>query len=333
MWLCLLLGTANARAQVSATSAVYVRSDTDHTTVIAPRVSLSAPVASAARLDLVYTADVWTSASVDIRSSASKAVTEQRDEINAALSHELGDVRLAGSYRYSHEPDYESHGAALGLGLDLAQKSTSLDLRLAASRDQVGRAGDPGFERAARNLSARIGLTQLLDTETFVQLVYEVMSAHGYNSSPYRYVGIGTADGRCRGGAQRSVTQRTSVFAIGADAADARYKRRLRMQCEDGLRAHTHCAIAAHLAEHDHVRDFAWLFERTVRKALAVLVEQRLRICGLARVQRAVSSTQQAELRVELAARSGDLGRSLNGVRRRRHTRASKRWRAKRKRP
>jgi hypothetical protein len=72
---------------------------------------------------------------------------------------------------------------------------------LAASRDQVGRAGDPGFERAARNLSARIGLTQLLDTETFVQLVYEVMSAHGYNSSPYRYVGIGTADGRCRGGA------------------------------------------------------------------------------------------------------------------------------------
>jgi hypothetical protein len=107
-----LLGTANARAQVSATSAVYVRSDTDHTTVIAPRVSLSAPVASAARLDLVYTADVWTSASVDIRSSASKAVTEQRDEINAALSHELGDVRLAGSYRYSHEPDYESHGAS-----------------------------------------------------------------------------------------------------------------------------------------------------------------------------------------------------------------------------
>lgn len=199
--LSLLFGAANVGAQVTATSAVYVRSDNDRTTVIAPRVGLSAPVTGDTRLDLVYTADVWTSASIDIRTSASKAVTEQRDEINAALSHELSDVRLTGSYRFSHEPDYESHGAALGLLFDLAQKSTTLDLRLGTSLDQVGRAGDPSFERAARNLSARIGLTQLLDTETFVQLAYEVMSAHGYNSSPYRYVGIGTHDGRCRGGA------------------------------------------------------------------------------------------------------------------------------------
>jgi len=197
--LSLVFGVAHASAQVSATSAVFVRSDSDRTTVVAPRLSVSAPVSEGTRLDVVYTADVWTSASIDIRTSASRAVTEQRDEINAGLSHEWADVRLTETYRFSHEPDYESHGAALALALDLAQKSTTVDLRFAASLDQVGRAGDPSFERALRNLSARIGLTQLLDAATFVQVVYEAMSAHGYQSSPYRYVGIGTPDGRCRG--------------------------------------------------------------------------------------------------------------------------------------
>jgi hypothetical protein len=193
--------TADVAAQVSASSAVYIRSDTDQTTVVTPRLSLSAPVLDATRLDVVYTADVWTSASIDIRSSASKAVTEQRDEIDVAVSHELSDLRVTGAYRFSYEPDYESHGAALAGSLDLARKSTTLDVRLAASLDQVGRAGEPSFQRALRNASARFGLTQLLDTETFVQVVYEVMSASGYNSSPYRFAGIGTFDGRCRGAA------------------------------------------------------------------------------------------------------------------------------------
>jgi len=194
---CLLAYGRVAQAQTVAGTSVYVRSDSDKTTVIAPRLHVGAPVGDASRVDLVYTADVWTSASIDIRTSASKAVTEQRDELTGSFSHELDNLTLTGSYRYSHEFDYSSHGGTLGSSFSFADKSATLDLRLAGAFDEVGRAGDPGFRRPVRNLGARASFTQVLDSQTFVQVIYELMEAHGYNSSPYRLVGIGTDNGLC----------------------------------------------------------------------------------------------------------------------------------------
>mgnify|MGYP003444517306 CR=1 FL=1 len=182
-----------------AGSSIYVRQDTDKTTVIAPRWHVGAPVADRTRVDFVYTADVWTSASIDIRTSASKAVTEQRDEINTTVTQEWEDFSLSATYRYSHEYDYLSHGATLSGSYAMAEKSSTLDFRVNATFDDVGRAGDRNFNRNVRNLGARIGLTQLIDANTFVQGAYELMSAHGFNSSPYRYVGIGSDNGLCSG--------------------------------------------------------------------------------------------------------------------------------------
>ena len=190
---------STANAQVMAGTSVYVRTDSDRTTVIAPRWHVGAPVADTTRVDVVYTADVWTSASIDIRSSASKAVTEQRDEINGTVTQDWEDFSLSATYRYSHEYDYVSHGATLSGSLALGEKSTTLDFRLNGTFDDVGRAGDRNFNRNVRNLGARIGFTQLLDAETFVQGAYELMSAHGFNSSPYRYVGLGSENGLCSG--------------------------------------------------------------------------------------------------------------------------------------
>ena len=186
-------------AQVIAGTSVYVRQDTDRTTVIAPRLHVGAPVADTTRVDLVYTADVWTSASIDIRASASKPVTEQRDEINATATQEWNDFSLSATYRYSHEYDYLSHGGFVTGSLALAEKSTTLDFRLNFTFDDVGRAGDHNFNASVRNLAARVGFTQLLDTHTFIQGTYELMSAHGFNSSPYRHVGLGSDNGLCTG--------------------------------------------------------------------------------------------------------------------------------------
>jgi hypothetical protein len=184
-------------AQVMAGTSVYVRQDTDRTTVIAPRLHVGAPVDDRTRVDLVYTADVWTSASVDIRASASKPVTEQRDEIDATVSHEWEDLSLSGTYRYSHEYDYESHGASLTGAYSFADKAATLDFRLSAAFDDVGRAGDPNFDRNVRNLAARVGITQLLDRQTFVQVLYEIMDSHGFNSSAYRFIALGSPNGLC----------------------------------------------------------------------------------------------------------------------------------------
>lgn len=202
-WVCalcaalLLTAAGSARAQVMAGSSVYVRTDSDRTTVIAPRLHVGAPVAEATRVDLVYTADVWTSASIDIRASASKPVTEQRDEINTTVTQEWNDFSLSATYRYSHEYDYISHGGTLSGALFFADKAANLEFRLSAVFDQVGRAGDPNFDRRTRNFAGRLGFTQLLSANGFIQGLYELINAHGFNSSAYRYVGIGSQNGLC----------------------------------------------------------------------------------------------------------------------------------------
>ena len=213
-WAALCAAARPAHAQendkVEASTAMYVRTDTDETTVLTPRLELGAPLTEETRLDLVYTVDVWTSASIDIRTSASirtgdaapARVTEQRDEIDVGVQHTLGDVILGGSYRYSVEHDYESHGGSLGGSLDFADKSANAALAVRAYFDTVGRAGAPDFEEKSTLLSARAALTQVIDRESLAQLVYEAGLQQGYLSSPYRFVRFAAADGpresRCR---------------------------------------------------------------------------------------------------------------------------------------
>lgn len=175
-------------SQVTASSALYIRNDSDGTTVITPRLSVGAPINEATRVDAVYTVDVWTSASVDIRSSASKAVTEQRDEIDLSVEHAFTDITLGGSYRYSTEYDYESHGGTFGGSYDFADNNANIALSARAFFDQVGRAGDPGFKKAANTLGARAAFTQVYSRVMLGQFVYEYGLQTGYLSSPYRYV-------------------------------------------------------------------------------------------------------------------------------------------------
>lgn len=197
---------AAARAQELAPS-LYIRTDSDHTTVISPRVRARAPVTEATNVDFVYTVDIWTSASVDVVASASEPVTEQRDEIDLNIDHALPDLTLFAGYRYSHEPDYVSNGGHVGASLDLADKSTTLAAGLSFSVDDVGRAGDPAFSRSANSLGAQVSVTQVIDPDTLVQALYDLNRIGGYQSSPYRRVGIG-GDGSCRGRAAWCVEER-----------------------------------------------------------------------------------------------------------------------------
>lgn len=179
-----------ARAD-GVTSAVYVRSDTDQTVVVSPRAHAAVHVGEPTQVDLTYAADIWTSASIDIRASASRAVSEQRNELDAAVSHTTGDFTLTASYRYSVENDYESHGATLGGTLNVADNSSTFGLNAFGFRDAVGRAGSPAFSRELTTLGARASFTQILDPSMFGQLNYEVGFLDGYQASPYRFVGFG----------------------------------------------------------------------------------------------------------------------------------------------
>ncbi len=180
-----------------AGAALYVRADSDRTLVVAPRLRAQATIAEASRVSAVYAVDVWTSASIDIMTSASKIpVTEQRDELDLAFDHELSDLTLSLAYRYSVEPDYVSHGTSGGLSYDFADNNATLALGLNGSSDSVGRAGDPMFDEDSGTLGGRLSFTQVLDRDTLAQATYELSRISGYQVSPYRFVAIG-GDGLC----------------------------------------------------------------------------------------------------------------------------------------
>lgn len=194
--MCVFGDSGLTRAQL-VDSSIYVRTDSDHTTVVAPRAHARTPLSQQTHLDFTYAADIWSSASIDIRASASRVITEQRDEVDLGLDHEFEDVTISGGYRFSTEPDYTSNGGTLGLSYDFANNNATLAFAAGASFDVVGRAGDRRFAQPLRNLNGRVAFTQVLDTDTLVQVIVEVMHAQGYNASPYRYIGIGGTDGLC----------------------------------------------------------------------------------------------------------------------------------------
>jgi hypothetical protein len=185
-------------------SALYIRTDSDHTTIVAPRARVQAPIAKATKLSFVYAADIWTSASIDIMTSASqRPVTEQRDELDVSADQEFEDVILTASYRYSTEPDYVSHGVSGGFSYDFADNNATLAMGLSASADTVGRAGDPQFSRPVGTLGGRLSFTQVLGVGTVAQAMYELSRTSGYLASPYRFVPIG-GDGFCTSGVKNT---------------------------------------------------------------------------------------------------------------------------------
>jgi hypothetical protein len=199
----LVFALGHARAEDALGSAIYVRTDTDHTVVVSPRARAHKQLRDDTAVEVTYAADVWTSASVDIRASASLPVTEQRDELEATVSHELTDLTLSGTYRFSVENDYTSHGGFATAAYDLADNDTTLALNAFGLFDTVGRAGFPAFSHRLDTFGARLSFTQVIDPQMFGQLTYELAHVDGYQASPYRRVGLDgtgfgcTAASRC----------------------------------------------------------------------------------------------------------------------------------------
>jgi len=198
--LCALaLATSSARADELGT-ALYVRTDDDDTTVVSPRARAQKSFGESTDLEATYAADVWTSASIDIRTSASvREVTEQRDELDVGVTHALEDLTLHAGYRLSLENDYDSNGLSASGSYDFADNAANLTLSVNAIHDRVGRSGDPDFARALDTLNTRLSFTQVIDPEMFAQLVYEPAFIFGYQASPYRYVGFGGTGYGCVG--------------------------------------------------------------------------------------------------------------------------------------
>ena len=91
----LTVGTADAEDDV-VEAGVVLRADTDTTQVVSPRARTRLGLLDEdTHFDVEYTADIWTSASIDIRTAATAAVTEQRDDVCSGGEHRRVDLLVA----------------------------------------------------------------------------------------------------------------------------------------------------------------------------------------------------------------------------------------------
>ena len=227
-------GCAAARErEVRAANTVYLRTDSDATTVISPTVSASGQATEQTNLSASYTVDAWTGASVDVVTAATKAISERRNEGQVGLAYDDGTTRLNTRYRVSYEHDYESHGLVLGASRDYAKHNTTLSFNLMGSRDLAGRAGDPVFAQLMLSYGARAGLSQIIDRRTVVDLALESMVLDGYQASPYRWVAVG-GDGTCGHAAPFCVPENVPDLRV-RNAASARLRRAMGEHASIGL--------------------------------------------------------------------------------------------------
>jgi Protein of unknown function (DUF3570) len=99
---------------------------------------------------------------------------------------------------FSHEYDYTSFGASLGLSQDLNQKNTTLSAGLLLQSDRINPVGGTpiplgfvsGTQRQGnqtKNMSEWVlGLTQVINPKGFYQLSYSRADTRGYMNDPYK---------------------------------------------------------------------------------------------------------------------------------------------------
>ncbi len=191
-----LLGGAQARAfDAVVSSKVQVYADTDATVVVSPHVNASGTVETTkTTVSGAYTEDVVSSASVDVRTTASPRIYDRRQEVDVGVSQDVAGTTLAGGYLHAAERDYLSNGGSLTVSREFAQKNLSVALRGGYVSNVVGRADDPLYQAPMTDLSGDLVVTQLFSPTWLAQLNATVGQANGMIASPYRKVRIWSGD-------------------------------------------------------------------------------------------------------------------------------------------
>lgn len=177
------------RWKLSSDTLVY--SDTDNVVVVSPQVAVHRAIdEDGGSVGARVVVDVVSAASVDVVSNATTRFSEVRTEAVFSLAKAFGKHLPSLSYRYSHEPDYVSHGVGVGYQRELGSSDTVLRLGYNLSLDTVGYTGSPSgaFSEQLTSHGLSVSLTQVLSPTTLVRGVYTLSVQDGYMEKPYRYV-------------------------------------------------------------------------------------------------------------------------------------------------
>ncbi len=134
-----------------------------------------------------YYVDMVTSASIDVRATASP-YEEERTEYSVGVDYLHNDTLFGVGYTNSEENDYSANTAYLGISQDVFGGMTTISLGYSRAWDEVRRNGDPGFMAEIDRQSYRLGVTQILSKNWLVGGNVEVITDEGFLNNPYRSV-------------------------------------------------------------------------------------------------------------------------------------------------
>ena len=165
--------------------------DTDATQVVSPQVGVSRALdPDGGDISARVTVDAISSASVDVVSHATQGFGEVRTQVDLGARKRFGDHLPSLTYRFSLEPDYQSHSAGGSLQSRLGTPDSVLAFGYVFSHDLVSRSGSSVDAFSARLLThtADLSYTQTLSTRTVLRGAYTLTAQNGYMEKPYRQV-------------------------------------------------------------------------------------------------------------------------------------------------
>ena len=195
--LALCLVSAESRAQaipdgrfgfVSETGAVIYRND-DGLNVTSPYAKVRQRVADPVVVGAGWSADVISSASVDVITAATRRFDETRNEATLDVLWAWRDYRFSAAWTGSSEHDTVTQFLVAGGELDLMERNLTLKLSYGLGLDSLGTVYEPAEvwrDRTTHQLEAVA--TQLLGPSTVASATYSLQAQRGFLASAYRQV-------------------------------------------------------------------------------------------------------------------------------------------------
>jgi hypothetical protein len=187
---------------------LYHRYEGGGITIQGPSVLVQKKITDNFALTGNYYADMISSASIDVKLSASP-YKETRTQKSGGFQYLHGKATYSAGLINSSEPDYKSNTAYYSVSQDMFGDLTTVSMTYKRGWDKVYRdikdsatgriINDPsfgGFDKNGNPISFRdsdhrgysVGLTQILTRSLIASLNYEVLTDQGYLANPYRKI-------------------------------------------------------------------------------------------------------------------------------------------------
>jgi hypothetical protein len=165
-------------------------------TVEGPELLVRKKVGDSLSLTAGYYEDMISSASIDVKLSASP-YHEIRKQENVGAEYQHGKTTYGIGYIHSREPDYIADTTFYSVSQDMFGDLTTLTMGYRRAWDSIYRdiktpqgnlINDPTFHQIANHRGYSLSLSQILTRNIILGVNYELLTDQGYLANPYRQI-------------------------------------------------------------------------------------------------------------------------------------------------